>query len=100
MDTRRIFAETEVEHARRLYRSYLNYARRLPPGARRQTKMRRWTLRLKRQAHEQGRSLTDSEVKGILGSNGTWVVAAMSIEELERELNVRWNNQSQRYDPA
>jgi len=100
MDPRRIFVETEVEHTRRLYRSFLRYGPGLPPGAQRQTKMRRWALRLKRQAHEQGQSLADPEVKGILGTNGTWVVASMSIEELERDLSVQWNEQSKRYEKA
>ena len=100
MDSRRIFTETEAEHTRRLYHSYLRFDHRLPPGARRQTKMRRWTLRLKRQAHEQGQSLTISDVKGILDTNGTWEVAAMSIEELERELRVQWNSQYKQYEPV
>jgi hypothetical protein len=92
MDDRQIFTETEAAHAARLYGTRMGG--RLPPGARRQTKMRRWALRLRRQAHTK-----DIEIKAILGTNGTWEVASASMSELERWLEVIWDKGQQRYVP-
>ncbi len=99
MDDRRIFTETEPEHAARLHGS--DWRGRLYPGDRRQTKMHRWALRLRRQAHEAGEpQLTTSQMKGVLDTNGTWEVAGMTMTELERELHVRWNPRLRQYEPA
>jgi len=98
MDDRQIFAETEAAHAARLYGTWMGG--RLPPGARRQTKMRRWALRLRRQAHMAGKPQPkDIEIKAILGTNGTWEVASASMTELERWLEVLWDTDRQRYVP-
>jgi len=97
MNDRQIFTETEAAHAARLYGTWMMEGR-LPPGALRQTKMRRWALRLRRQAYIAGKPQpTDIEIKKILGTNGTWEVASASMSELERWLEVSW--EQQRYVP-
>jgi hypothetical protein len=62
--------------------------------------MRRWALRLRRQAHMAGKPQPkDIEIKAILGTNGTWEVASASMSELERWLEVTWDKGRQRYTP-
>lgn len=85
MDDRQIFTETEAAHAARLYGTWMGG--RLPAGARQQTKMRRWTLRLRRQAHV------------IRKPKPTDEVASASMSEWEQWLEVIWDTDRQRYVP-
>ncbi len=99
-DPRKIFVEAEKAHAIRLHGRNPFHPTEPRIGAQRQTKMRRWVLRLRREAHAAGHDQpTADELKRILDTNGTWDVCAMSMRELESWLQVRWNARLGQYEP-
>ena len=91
----RIFIEPKVEHARRLHETDNGE---MPPGAGWHTLRCRKVLRAKRIAQQTKRGpVTDSALQTFLGDQYRQEVADMSIEELEHELKVQWDNQTKWY---
>jgi len=82
------FTETLVQHAARLH------------YGERQVKLRRRALVVRKTAELQGETLSAADVieRGGGHTNMTWVVADLSLTDLESELGVYWDGDQ--YRPA